>query len=128
MREQVELLEHHADLAPHVEDCAGAVAELDSIDDDGATIVPFQPIDAADQRRLARSRRPANHDLLALVDVEIDLPQRLETAKPLVDALNLHRDRALVCNLHGDRAHSAASPSWPAGKTGAKPSARIWMA
>lgn len=46
----------------------------------------FEPIDASNERRLARSRRTANNDALALLDDEVDIVQDMEGAIPLVDA------------------------------------------
>ena len=66
MREQVEMLEHHADFAPDLVDLLQVVGEFDAVDDDLALLMLLEPVDAADQRRLARSRRPANDDALAL--------------------------------------------------------------
>jgi hypothetical protein len=65
MREQVEVLEHHADLAADLVDALEVVGQLDAVDDDLALLVLLEPVDAADQRRLARARRPADHDALA---------------------------------------------------------------
>src|SRR3712207_9176981 len=40
------------------------VGQYDSVHDDLAALVFLQPVDAADQGRLARSRRTADHDAL----------------------------------------------------------------
>ena len=48
MREQVEVLEHHADLAAHLVDLLQVVGELLAVDDDLALLVLLQPVDAAD--------------------------------------------------------------------------------
>src|SRR5260221_4968314 len=93
MREQIELLEHHADLAPDVEDGARAVGNLDAVDDDAAGIVTLEAMDAANQGRLAGARRAADHDLLALAYLEVDRLQGLERAEPFFHALQPHRDR-----------------------------------
>ena len=51
-----------------------------------ARLMLLQPVDAADQRRLARPRRTADHDLLAGGDGKIDVAQHVEVvAVPLVD-------------------------------------------
>ena len=47
-------------------DLLQVVGELDAVDDDLALLVFLEPVDAADQRRLARARRPADDDALAL--------------------------------------------------------------
>jgi hypothetical protein len=55
MREQVELLEHHADIGTHCVDAAQIGSQLDAIDDDAAGLMFLEPIDATDQRRLPRT-------------------------------------------------------------------------
>jgi len=49
-------------------------------------------VDAADQRRLARTGRPADHDPLAGVHRQIDVAQHVELAEPLVHPDDLDRD------------------------------------
>ena len=56
VREEVERLEHHAGLAADGLDGADVVGELDAVDDDAALVVLLEPVDAADERRLARAR------------------------------------------------------------------------
>ena len=68
MGEEVELLEHHADVAAHLVDIlAPAVSSMPS-----TTILPcldgLELVDAADQRRLAGARGAADDDLLATAD------------------------------------------------------------
>ena len=46
-----------------------AVADRDAVDDDLALLERLERVDALDQRRLARARRAADDDHLALVDV-----------------------------------------------------------
>jgi hypothetical protein len=65
VREQVEVLEHHADLAADLVDALEVVGQFDAVDDDLALLVLLQPVDAADHGRLARARRAADHDALA---------------------------------------------------------------
>ena len=55
VREQVEALEHHADLGAHLVDLPQVLGQLDALDDDAAFLVDLQAIDAADQGRFARS-------------------------------------------------------------------------
>src|SRR5712691_10633725 len=89
MREQVELLEHHANLAADRLDILHIRCQLDPGDDNLAALVLFQPVDAADHRRLARARRPADDDAFALVDLEIDVLEDVELAEPFVDMTQL---------------------------------------
>ena len=56
MREQVEVLEHHADLAADFVDFLQVVGQFDAVDDDLALLVLFEPVDAADHGRFAGAR------------------------------------------------------------------------
>src|SRR4051812_4257826 len=60
----IEALKHHPDLAAERVDRLAAVVERGSIDHDAAFLDGFEVVDAADQGRLAGSRRAAQHDLL----------------------------------------------------------------
>ncbi len=95
MREQVEVLEHHADVAAHLVDLLDVVGQLDAVDHDAALLVLLEPVDAADHGRFAGARRPADHDALALGDPQVDVAQHVEIAVPLVDADQLDRDAGL---------------------------------
>ena len=68
MRKQIETLEHHADVAPHVIDAPQVRTQLNAVNDDAAFLKFLQRIDAADQCGLSRTRRAANHDALAARD------------------------------------------------------------
>ena len=57
MREQVELLKHHADLATDLVDRLDVRAQFQAVNDHAAPLPVLKPIDAAKQRRLAASRR-----------------------------------------------------------------------
>ncbi len=48
MREEVEVLEHHADFAAHFVDLLEIIGELNTINNDLAFLVFFQTIDATD--------------------------------------------------------------------------------
>src|SRR5450830_808752 len=92
MRKQIELLKHHADLAAHLVDALEIGGQLDAIDDDAALLVPFDGVDAADQRGLAAARWPADHDALAAPHRHIDVAQHMKGAEPFVHADQLdHR-------------------------------------
>jgi hypothetical protein len=99
MREQVEVLEHHADLAPHLVDLLEIVGEFLAVDDDLALLVLLQPVDAADHGRLARPRRAADDDALAAHHLEVDVLQHVELAVPFVHADDLDGDIG-VGHLH----------------------------
>ena len=85
MRKQVKALEHHADFAPDFVDPPQVRAEFDALDDDLAFLEFLQRVDAADQRRFAGARRTADHDALALGDIEVDVAQHVKVAVPFVE-------------------------------------------
>ncbi|MCY1558302.1 hypothetical protein D9M68_952240 [compost metagenome] len=86
MREQVEVLEHHADLTAHVV-AAGLGRDVLVVHDDGAAVVGIEAIDAADQGRLAGARGAADDDLFALLHGHVDALQHLEILIVLTDIL-----------------------------------------
>src|SRR3546814_3558702 len=86
MRKEVEVLEHHADLAADLRDVLHVVRQLDFVDDDLALLVLLQPVDAADHGRLAGAGRSADDDALAAVDRQVDVLEDMELAIPLVHA------------------------------------------
>ena len=91
MRKQVEMLEHHADVAAHLVDLLEVVGQLDAVDDDAALLMLLEPVDAADHGRFAGAGRPADDDALAAHHLEIDVAQHVEIAEPLVHADDFHR-------------------------------------
>ena len=99
MREQIELLEHHPDLAPYLVDCLEIVRELRPVDDDATALPVFNAVDAAKQGRLSAAGRAADDDALSLHDLEVDLAQHVEAAEPFVETDDLDR------NLVRRRAH-----------------------
>ena len=107
MRKQVEVLEHHADFAAHQLDVLDIVAQLDLVDDDLAALMLLQPVDTANQRRLAGARRAADDDALAFMDSQVDVLQDMELAIPFMD--RVHTDHDLVENLH-DLGHQRLCP------------------
>ena len=55
---RLKLLKHHADFAAHGVDVLDLIGEFDAVDKDlDPCIVLFEPVDAANQGRLARTRR-----------------------------------------------------------------------
>ena len=94
MRKQVEVLEHHADLAPHLVDFLQVCGQLDAIDDNAPGLVLFQAVDAADHGRFARSGWAADNDALAPHDLEVDVAQHMKIAIPFVQVGDLDGNRA----------------------------------
>src|SRR5262249_30175 len=94
MREQVEVLKHHADLAADLVDLLEVVRELDAVDHDAALLVFLESVDAADHGRLAGSGRPAGDDALAAPDLKVDVAQDVKIPVPLVHADDVDGDLA----------------------------------
>jgi hypothetical protein len=99
------VLEHHADLAADRVDVLHVVGELDPVDHDVALLVLLQPVDAADHGRLARARGPADHHLLALLDLKVDVLEDVELAEPLVDVAQDDARTAVAGACHRSRSH-----------------------
>src|SRR3954467_2949438 len=99
VREQVEALEDHPDLRALADDVAlGELVELVAllavadelpVDTETAGVDLLQMVDAAQERRLARARRPEEAHHLAGGDLERDALEHLEPPEALVDALGL---------------------------------------
>jgi hypothetical protein len=114
VREQVELLEHHANLAAHRVDRLLAVVQPMAGDGDLAALDRFKMVDAADQRRLARARGATEHDLLALGHVEIDVLQGMEGAIVFLDMPHLDHRRGSAFGAVGlGHGHPLISPPRP---------------
>ena len=67
MREELEVLEHHADARAKLRQVGLGVVDRIAVDDDLALLEGLERVDDLDQRRLAGSGRPADDDHLALV-------------------------------------------------------------
>jgi len=90
VREEIELLEDHADLAADLLDRLHVVGELHAVHHDAAFLVLLEPVDAADEGGLAGARGPADHDALARSDREVDVAQHVEVVPvPLVHLVEL---------------------------------------
>ncbi len=95
MREQIEMLKHHADFATDGIDTFQIIRQLDAIDDDLALLMFFQTVDATDEGRFTGTGRSANHDLFSLLNAEIDTAQDMGFAEPFVETLDLDQSPGL---------------------------------
>ena len=98
MRKQVELLKHHAQLAPQGVQMLEVVVDFNAIDHDASRVMALQPIEHAQQGTLARAGGAQNSAHLAGVEVGADVAQHMVRPKVLVDLV--HRDQGRV---HGWR-------------------------
>ncbi len=68
MREEVEVLETHADLRPDLVDVLEVRGQNSPIDLNQTLLVLFQSVDAADQRGLTGTRRSADNNPFATIN------------------------------------------------------------
>src|SRR4029079_5890645 len=61
---------------------------MNTVNDDPAFLITFEMVDAADKRRLARSRWSAQNDFLARADRQVDVRQGFEVAVPFFYAFH----------------------------------------
>ena len=73
MREQVELLKHHAQLGTHAGKILAFLRQGLALDENFARVDGLQAVDGAAHGRLARARGADHHDDFAAVDREIDV-------------------------------------------------------
>src|SRR5580700_2663853 len=113
MREQLEMLEHHADPAAIGAERdarpAGPAADEFALEVLLAARRLDEQVQAAQQCRLARAARPDDAYLVAPVDAEVDAVQHLRPAEALVQAADLQQRRDEPLNL--ERVQSQSSPS-----------------
>ncbi|MNJ71479.1 hypothetical protein D3C77_680260 [compost metagenome] len=76
MREQVEVLEHHADFTAVGVDVGLRVGQLQAVDGHGAFIERLQAVEAAQEGRFARARRPEYNQHFTLGHVGADMIDR----------------------------------------------------
>jgi hypothetical protein len=92
VREQLEVLEDHADLRAEASEVGLRVADRDAVDQDVAPLERLEAVDGLDQGALARAGRAADDHDLALVDGGRAAVQHLHRAVPLADVAHLdHR-------------------------------------
>ena len=94
VREEVEALEHHADVGAQAGELPALLGQPLPVDGDLPGGDRLEPVQAAAQGRLPGAGGADQRHDLAAVDVEIDALQRLEVAEELVDAA--HGDQGLA--------------------------------
>ena len=88
MREQVVALEDDADILAQFAQLRRVLRHRVAGDLDLAGMEALEPVDAAQQRRLARTRAADDRDDLSGIDAERDAFQHLQRTEALVDAFN----------------------------------------
>jgi hypothetical protein len=86
VREEVERLEDDPDLTAYGVPVDALDSDLRAMDPDPSRLDLLQKVDAAQQRRFARSARADQADNLVLVQGQVDPFQDLESVERLVDA------------------------------------------
>src|ERR1700689_4126210 len=93
VRKQIKALEHHRYLGPDRDDRGSLALDPRSLHQDIAGIITLQAVDAAQDGRLAGSRRADDADDFALLDQGADALEHLDRAKALVDIAELDHRR-----------------------------------
>src|SRR5438874_7036696 len=88
VRKEVELLKNHTDFTPHLLDLLYVGREFGPFDHDPTTLPVLETVDAAQERRLAASRRPADHNALAARHFQINAAQHVKSPIPFVQAFD----------------------------------------
>ena len=98
--EEVEPLEHHADVlaqAVHVDVVCGQVL---AVEPDVTRVGGLQQVDAAEKRRLARAGGADDGNHLARHHVKVDAAQDVVGPEGLLDALDADEGLLCVCHVH----------------------------
>jgi hypothetical protein len=90
VREQVEVLEHHADIAANLLNKPDIVTQLFAIHHNSTALVFFKAVDAANGGGFAGTRRTTNDNAFALLDGEVDVFEDMKSAIPFMDAFHLN--------------------------------------
>ena len=83
VREELEVLEHHADARAELGQIGLGIADRHAVDGNHPLLEGLERVNAFDECRLARPRRHAHDDHLALLDLGRAVGQHLELAIPL---------------------------------------------
>jgi hypothetical protein len=86
--EEVERLEHHADVGAQLSERLALGGQRLAVDQDPAVVDRLEPVDGAAEGRLAGAGRPDDDDDLLRGDLEVDVLQHVQVTEPLVDTLD----------------------------------------
>ena len=89
VRIEVERLEHHADALARMVDVGARVQKIDAVHPHASGRRHLEPVQAAQQRGLARARRPDDEHELALGHHQVDALQDVKRSVMLVEAARL---------------------------------------
>ena len=88
MREQVELLKHHAQLGTHTVDIHALGRDVSALEDNLAARGLLKQVNAAQHGRLTGTGRAKHNHNLTAVHVDVDAAQDLQVPIALVQILN----------------------------------------
>ena len=128
VREEVEALEHHADVGAETCELLALGGNRLPVDRDRARIDGLEPVDHATQRRLPRSRRPDHDHHLTPTNGEIDVVQAREATRSACAPLEHHQLVAHVSLMSGlarRRNGARSQPPGAVGETVLNPKARF---
>jgi hypothetical protein len=124
VRPEREMLEHHADARAHArqvsivhDDAARGHADTLAAEIDFAAVRPLQPVDASEQRRLARARRTQQAHRLAAMHAEADVVQHDQGAECLGDSRHGQHRAPLIRGRRSVASHRRASAMRPVAAT-----------
>jgi hypothetical protein len=89
------VLEHHADVLAHLVEVDLRVREVEVVDDHGSAGDVLQFVETAQERRLARARRPDDAHDLAVFDRGVDAVEDDEFPERLLQTLDADLDPVL---------------------------------
>ena len=100
MREEVEMLEHHAHLAAVQIDVHLGIGDIDAVKLDGAVSRRFQQVQRPQQRGFARAGGSDDDDDLAAANLRIHAVERLNSAALIVNLESFYADQCFVFIAH----------------------------
>ena len=89
VREQIEALEHHAELGAHGGELAALLRQRDALDEHLAGVDGLEAVDRAAHRGLAGTGRPDDDEDLAAGDGKVDVAQDMQVTEMLVNMAEL---------------------------------------
>src|SRR5450830_763020 len=97
VREQFEVLEHHADPGAQRRQIGLRAADLAVADEDRSLLDRLQPVHRLDQRRLAGTGRAAHHHDFTLVDLQRAILEHLELPIPFGNIVQRNHRAPFFC-------------------------------
>ena len=100
VREELEMLEHHADVAAEPREVRLRIRHLNAVHENGALLHRFKAVHRLDEGGFAGTGRTADHDNLSLPDAGRAVFKDLEAAVPLRDIADVDHGSFVFINCH----------------------------